>query len=68
MKCGFVEMNFCESNSKSASRSNGVYHHGHYEPFEHRYSTNGSYSKENYKLMDVNCLYINIAKSVKTPS
>ncbi|CAJ2630182.1 unnamed protein product [Trifolium pratense] len=47
-----VEMDFCESKGNSTSRSSSVYNHGqHYEQSEHRYSTNGSYSKEeNYKV------------------
>lgn len=43
-----VEMDVCESKGNSTSRSSSVYHHEH---SEHRYSTNGSYSKEeNYKV------------------
>ncbi|KAK7343612.1 hypothetical protein VNO77_12492 [Canavalia gladiata] len=50
-----VEMDVCESKGSSRSRSSSVYHHGHHEPSDHRfsihYSTNGSNSKEeNYKV------------------
>ncbi|RDX57643.1 Protein IQ-DOMAIN 1, partial [Mucuna pruriens] len=50
-----VEMDVCESKGNSRSRSSSVYHHGHQEQCDHRfsthYSTNGSYSKEeSYKV------------------
>ncbi|TKY51189.1 IQ-DOMAIN 1 [Spatholobus suberectus] len=47
-----VEMDVCESKGNSRSRSSSVCHHGHHEQSDHRFSThfstNGSYSKEEY--------------------
>lgn len=50
-----VEMDVCASKGNSRSRNINVYHHGHQDQSEHRFSTyysnNGSYSKEeNYKV------------------
>ncbi|KAG2401477.1 uncharacterized protein HKW66_Vig0194870 [Vigna angularis] len=50
-----VEMDVGETKSDCRSRSSSVYHHGHQEQHDHRfsthYSTNGFYSKEeNYKV------------------